>query len=334
MSAISDPAGDPTPSETARPDGPACPVPQSSDLHPALAEVLLGYTKGFEAKQPLILESDDAEALHDYRVAMRKIRSLIDAFATDLPHEEAEWASSAFAYVGTLTGPVRDLDIMLGRLEQLETRLPSNLRAGVVVVAEDLIEERTAARERLRDSLSSEAYGQSLMRWHRFIDQLAKGTHERPRVPLNPAIAARVSKARDRVLKAGQKIADDSPAEALHTLRKRCKRLRYLLEAFGDRVVPERTAKKQVRRLKRLQDGLGSFQDLAIQNECIRQAADRLGRRSDTTTGLLAAGALIALLTQEQSGLRTTLIGRYKRFAKAGAKGWAKWAAVAPRHTD
>lgn len=51
--------------------------------------------------------------------------------------------------------------------------------------------------------------------------------------PIGPFIAKRIDKANKKVLRDGRSITSDSAPERLHDLRKDAKRLRYLLECFG-----------------------------------------------------------------------------------------------------
>ena len=61
----------------------------------------------------------------------------------------------------------------------------------------------------------------------------------------------------------GRRIGDDSPAEALHDLRKKGKELRYLLEFFASLYAAD-VVKPMVSTLKGLQDVLGRFQDREV----------------------------------------------------------------------
>ena len=66
-----------------------------------------------------------------------------------------------------------------------------------------------------------------------------------------------------RVLKERRAIADDSPAEDLHELRKSCMKLRYLLEFFRS-LYPRKQERALILKLKVLLDNLGNLQDLEV----------------------------------------------------------------------
>jgi CHAD domain-containing protein len=104
-------------------------------------------------------------------------------------------------------------------------------------------------------------------------------------------------------LSEGNAITDDSEAEALHELRKTCKKLRYLMEFFQS-LYPAREIRELIQALKGLQDNLGDYNDLDVHakilkkyikqdtdpdaNEACRQVIDILGQRSVKTRNRFA----------------------------------------------
>ena len=82
------------------------------------------------------------------------------------------------------------------------------------------------------------------------------------------------------MVKMGQAIDDDSPAEDLHELRKVGKELRYLLEFFAS-LYPAEVVKPFVKSLKGLQDQLGRFQDREVQANALRELAPEVAEPRD-----------------------------------------------------
>jgi CHAD domain-containing protein len=113
-----------------------------------------------------------------------------------------------------------------------------------------------------------------------------------------------VRKVYGRMVKLGGSIDEDSPAEDLHTLRKRGKELRYLLEIFGG-LWPKDDVKPMVAALKGLQDVLGSFQDREVQADFLRglDAADE------------GVGAVAERLLGDQAAARAEFAERFAAFA-------------------
>jgi CHAD domain-containing protein len=118
-----------------------------------------------------------------------------------------------------------------------------------------------------------------------------------------------------KVAKRGARINPDTPAEALHDLRKRCKELRYALEFFAPLHDSSGYA-KVVGDLKRLQDCLGDFQDTEVQVGEIRAlAAAMLAAGEAPAVTLLAMGEVTAVLAVRQRAARADFERRFAAFA-------------------
>jgi CHAD domain-containing protein len=129
--------------------------------------------------------------------------------------------------------------------------------------------------------------------------------------------AGRTRAAFAKVAKRGAAITPDSPHEALHDLRKRCKELRYALEFFAPLHDPAVYA-KVVGDLKRLQDCLGQFQDMEVQIGEIRSlAAAMLAAHEAPAVTLLAMGEVTAGLAARQQAARADFARRFAAFADA-----------------
>ena len=112
----------------------------------------------------------------------------------------------------------------------------------------------------------------------------------------------------------GSAIGDDSPAEALHDLRKRGKELRYLLELFGGLFDPG-VVKPMVSTLKDLQDVLGAFQDGEVEVETMRALGDDLAVEPGGPAALMALGPVLDALLAGQQRAREHFAGRFGPFA-------------------
>ena len=112
----------------------------------------------------------------------------------------------------------------------------------------------------------------------------------------------------------GSRIDDDTPAEALHELRKRGKELRYLLELFGS-PFPDDVVKPLVSTLKDLQAVLGRFQDRAVQIELLREVREELAAEPGGPSALMAAGAALDALVADQHAARDEFAATFADFA-------------------
>ncbi|MGP0027479.1 MAG: CHAD domain-containing protein, partial [Streptosporangiaceae bacterium] len=133
--------------------------------------------------------------------------------------------------------------------------------------------------------------------------------------PVAELAAARIRRAHTRVLRLGSAITPRSPADSLHTLRKRGKELRYVLEFFASLHDPQLYA-AVLADLKRLQDCLGEFQDSEVQSAEVQSlAAVLLARQAAPASTLLAMGELAAQLGTRQRVARAEFADRFAGFA-------------------
>jgi CHAD domain-containing protein len=106
------------------------------------------------------------------------------------------------------------------------------------------------------------------------------------------------------VIKKGRRISPATADERLHALRIDCKKLRYLLEFFAA-LSPTAEIGALIKHLKKLQDNLGAFNDLSVQQAFL---IDYLGtitpKGADALLLAAATGGLIARLAADQQRVR------------------------------
>ena len=126
-------------------------------------------------------------------------------------------------------------------------------------------------------------------------------------------VGERVRRAHARLIRDGRAIDADSPAVALHDLRKDAKRLRYLLECFGS-LFPSDTVAIAVRPLKSLQDVLGEFQDTEVQAHALVDLGRQLDDAGAATETILAMGGAIEQLNVRGAAARSGFAARFGAF--------------------
>jgi CHAD domain-containing protein len=297
----------------------------------AAAAILLRLLDTIEANVDGTLKDIDTEFLHDLRVSVRRSRSALKLFgdALGLAEEELAFFGAEFKWVGDLTTPTRDLDVHLLDFEEtargLAAAKPDDLEPFRVYLEQRRRKEFRALGRGLRSARFTGLIGQ----WRTRLVSIQQGN----------AVPARVSRGRSgqdseaaggtadllavertrvafaKVARRGATITADTPAEALHDLRKRCKELRYALEFFAPLYDAPGYA-KVVGDLKRLQDCLGEFQDTEVQIGEIRVlAAAMLAAREAPAVTLLAMGEVTAGLAARQRAARADFERRFAGFA-------------------
>lgn len=248
-------------------------------------------------------DGTDADELHQYRVAIRRLRSLLKTspmFGADgkAVREELRW-------LGGLTGPVRDLDVLVARLRDEISDFSEADHAAADSLISAFLAERSEARRRMDQALSSARYAELL----RAVAALAM----KPESELDDAaslsevegtkLVDSLRKPYQRLTKAVGALGDDPRDEDLHQLRIHGKRLRYAAETALPSTRDSEASQLQalVKASKRLQDVLGSHQDAVV-------AAERILALVDGPAGVEPRVAFVAGRIVERERIRRSLL--------------------------
>ncbi len=281
-----------------------------------LAGVLGGFVTAMRENLPGVLDDVDTEFLHDVRVAVRRTRSTLKLARPALPETMRTRWEPAFKWLGDLTTPVRDLDVYLLDLPTMAQWLVAADAADLTHLDEHLRRSRAVQRRTLVRGLRSARFERLLEQWDQTLAELAQSCAARPTA--GELSDASIGRAHRKVVRAGAAITVDSPAQSLHTLRKRCKELRYALEVFAP-VTDKPARKAALADLKGLQDVLGRFQDCEVQREALREFAHEMMTDGTPAQAVLAMGELIGHLDTEQQQARERFDGAFAQFTRASS---------------
>lgn len=277
----------------------------------AIGSALLAMAATVETNVAGIVGDIDTEFLHDFRVAVRRARSVLKLTGDIFPAELPTRLGPELKWLGDMTSPTRDLDVYLLGVPAMAGELRSSEPADLDPFQAFLAQRRRAEHRRLMRTLRSARFD-SLLRLWQSVPVLRE--QDGPRTA--ELAAQRVSRAYRRVVKLGSAITAGSPAQDLHTLRKRCKELRYLLEIFQP--LHDRSAhRRALQVLKSLQDCLGRFQDSEVQAKAIRSfAGQMMAAGTAPPQTLLAMGELAAALQADQERARAEFAGEFASFMR------------------
>jgi CHAD domain-containing protein len=235
------------------------------------------------------VQRDADESIHDTRVASRRLRSTLRTFGRCFDAEQATAFEDELKWYASVLGDVRDLEVLHARLAAAVGELPDDLVVGPVAdhIDKKLTDELSAARAELLEAMDGERYAQLLAESTRWRDDppftAAAG---RPASTLHEAVDRIEKTLAKRLAKATRKSSTD---EQMHRARKAGKRVRYAAEAATEAGDPR--ADKIAKRIKRLQDLLGEFQDSVVAAELLRRLASDASERGEDsfTYGVLVA---------------------------------------------
>jgi CHAD domain-containing protein len=262
-----------------------------------------------------IRDDIDTEFLHDFRVAIRRTRSGLSQLKGVLPPLVTKGYRDRFSELGRSTNRLRDLDVYLLRRKFYEEMLADDLRPGLGPLFEALAAERKQAHGEAVQKLASHEYRSLVRGWRETLVAFGSPAMnaKNASIPVGRLSRRFIKKRHTGVLEAGVGIEAASPDADLHALRIECKKLRYLLEFFSSVYPPEEVG-VFVKQLKRLQDNLGDFNDLSVQQ--VELKAFLQSRRRPVSVDTAAAiGALVAGLEVRQKGVRDSFAETFAAFA-------------------
>lgn len=292
----------------------------------SLRVILRQLADALDRALPGVLAGVDPEALHDYRVAVRRTRSALSllraaAACPDRPHFAA-----GFRQLGLLTGPLRDLDVYLIGFPDYLASLPAAQRDDLVPLRAHLTQAQRLAHQELATALTHDDVRGLLADWRAWVDRpVSVKADGEAGWPIERVGRKRIRRALRATLEEGVRLTDASPDEALHGLRKTCKKLRYLLEFFRG-VFGEARSGPPIKALKRLQNVLGTFNDLCVHRTALAGYQGALTAGGAPPAVGRAIEALSAAMASEQGAVRARFAQRFAEFA--GAESQATFAAL------
>lgn len=282
----------------------------SKRIHKTLLSAILNNEAGL--RQDL-----DTEFLHDFRVGVRRTRAALTQIKDVYPPSIVEHFRREFSWLGQATGTNRDLDVYLLKMPEYRDSLPEHLGPHLEPLHEYLNRHQRLEHTRLVEQLDSERFTRLIQDWESFLDETLPETDAPPlaQESILRTASSRIWKTYRKVLKQGRVNGTDAPPELLHRLRIDCKKLRYLLEFFRC-LYDEREIGALIKALKRLQDNLGDFNDLEVQQDSLQRFAhDMFQEGLATEETLMALGRLVDRLETRQAAERQRFQQEFAKFA-------------------
>lgn len=225
-------------------------------LHPGLSvaegfEIIVSAClRHFRLNEPLVIESRNIEALHQIRVAMRRLRSAIALFRPVVGDRECKRIEDELRWFTAELGDARNLDVYLRRDVREDQRCFVEERRQKAYDLAIAALESPRFRRLMLDLVAWSAAG----RWR---DSCNAGAQ------LELFVDRRIDRLWSKILDTDQ--VQDLSDKRRHRLRIRMKKLRYALE-FTQGLHPQRPrrSRKFTKKVKALQDSLGELHDRVI----------------------------------------------------------------------
>ena len=236
----------------------------------ALASILLKNLDTMEKNENGILNDIDIEFLHDFRIAGRRSRSFLGQLDGVFPQTRITPYDNDLKWLSKLSSTCRDLDVFLWDFNNYVTKVSSNGEEILEPLRQLLIKQRKIKHKKLVNTLNTKRYKKFKENWRLFLER-AKNTqlntpYEKPSV--SDFASNRIWRCYRKILRKGNRIMKNYNYESIHTLRKRCKELRYLMDSFKS-LYPDTEIKGLIKSLKILQDNLGEITDMHTQRDMV-----------------------------------------------------------------
>lgn len=285
----------------------------SPDMTVAEGFAAIAYSclRQFRLNEPVIARSRDPGALHQARVAMRRLRSAFSLFRPVIDDAEYQRLRGELRWFTSQLGEARNFDVMLKRLDSIDG-------PGVRPLAALLASARDAAYAEMLAAFGSERLRLLMFDIVAWLETGAWRHRGRAGKRLGDfasrALGKRWAKVEGRIAA----LAGDD-AEARHQLRIEVKKLRYATEFLASLAADKKAQarqKKFVAVLEAMQEELGELNDCATarhtlesllagrrRNRALREAADRLAGSGETSA--------VSLHAAEKAAARLAAAGPY-----------------------
>ncbi len=266
----------------------------AADAFRAVAHACLRHMR---MNEDILLKGRDADALHQMRVAIRRLRSAFSLFGDLVEDPLGARIRQELKEVTEPLGRARNLDVFLATILPAEReRHPDE--TGLLGLERQLEDERLSAYRDVDALLASDAWRMlllDLVGWINAGPWLRDDGRGRAALRDEPArvFAAReLDRRRRQVKKRGRRLDELEPEER-HRVRIAAKKLRYGAEFFAALYPGKKAGKRHAsfgKALSNLQDELGALNDIATGHEIVRDLADvPIGASTLFAAGMTAA---------------------------------------------
>jgi len=269
-----------------------------------LQKVLRQKTQAFFSLEGAVLAGDDPEAIHDMRVASRRLQEVLRLVFAEDPRLKGLIRDIRRAR--RVQSGVRDLDVMTQRLRGAAKGASRDAQEALRFAQQTIASRRRQRHRKMVKALKALDLG----RLHTDTEGLMSFRRQgRPRVS-GPAISraqveqraqAQIAARADAFQKAVSTARGSLKPEDLHSARVAGKRLRYLLEISDELQIG--SFRRQIARMRAIQQALGGWHDLEVLEATVTKLfADREMFRDRLP--LVRAGCDLIVAWRAQKGAR------------------------------
>jgi triphosphatase len=229
------------------------------------------------------------EVIHQLRVALRRLRSLITSFKQVVDDARAPAIKAELRWLTGELDAARNLDVLLHG-DYRAAVVQKDDAEGLKGLGVRLRGARRMAYVRAAGAVESERFRRLLLDLLIWIETgpwtIAEKTAARRERPICRFAADELSTRRRKIARRGRRLRELDPL-ARHKLRIEAKKLRYAADAFAGLFARPKRARAFIEALKQVQDTLGELNDITVGERLAHEAAVIPGR-AETDSAFVA----------------------------------------------
>jgi triphosphatase len=285
------------------------PIALTKTMTPSEAFNIIAYStlRHFTANADGIRELD-AEAIHQMRVGLRRLRAAISLFGDILPGASTAKIKAELKWLTNQLAPAREIDVFVKeRIRPLERA--AEPKRGIRAIEGDFAVQRKRAFQDARDALATARYRTLLIEVLEWLETPRRST-EAAETSVGKFVSDLMRRRIRKATKAGRHLNDLSALDR-HKLRIKIKKIRYGL-AFFRSLYSQKDQKDLDRlsnRLKKIQDALGALNDFVAHRDMAAKTALNAPRK-DRRARAFASGLVVG---QEREASKTLLKAAFEQ---------------------
>jgi len=222
-------------------------------------------------------EDDDPEYLHDFLIAVRRIRCLLSSFTQVFPENGLRPLERDLQWVEQEVTKIRDLDIYMSLFDEFTQRVDEEHRRALKSLYSFLQSEKQDKIWQMRVVLESSRYLKFMESLSRYLRE-CKGAENLPRaayIPIDTAARGSIWAFYRDLSHGTRRLSATTKAEEICQLHQISKRLGYHMDLFRS-LFPAKRMLRLVQEQEKLQRRLNQFRDLDLQYRGLRDFSAKM----------------------------------------------------------
>lgn len=274
-------------------------------------KILLHQFEIMLKNEPDARAGESTDAIHDMRVATRRMRSAIHILG-DFYKKRSPLTifGKELKRIAAALGGVRDLDVFSGKIKDYLDDLPTDQQQGLEAFRQYVKKDEEHARRVLQELLDSERYARFVTTFHTFLTTSGAGAAAIDDYQPSQVrhVVPRLIYERYTAMRAYETILENASLDTLHQIRIEGKQMRYTLEFFAEVLGPE--SKTAIDAVKALQDHLGNLQDTRVASEMLQNYL----RGTDERENIAPVATYLAVREAEKQSLLIGVPAAWENF--------------------